>query len=204
MSSQMFSFSARHAVEVIRRLVSAGIGPQASFWSWITFPPVQSGQSRFKKRKRKTDSIIALGREKHLNASNIFTPGLNYCTVQQSVQLGFLFKQPASAFLSQLSCLSGRYSSDAVACKHNRLGLCLPAEQLNQQEIQSQSINWWNNFNHLKALSWRRKTLTNGVQLLHFLFACFRFVVFFPLLPFKLSARMQFGNLAAESTDICS
>lgn len=57
-----------------------------------------------------------------------------------------------------------------------RLGLRLPAEQLNQQEIQSQSINWWNNFNHLRALSQRRKTLTNGVQLLHFLFACFRFV----------------------------
>jgi len=126
MSSQMFPFSARHAVEVIRRLVSAGIGPQASFWSWITFPPVQSGQSRFKKKKRKkkrkTDSIIAQGHEKthtHLNASNIFTPGLKYCTVQQLVQLGLLFKQPASAFLSQLSCLSGRYSSDAVACKHN-------------------------------------------------------------------------------------
>lgn len=103
--------------------------------------------------------------------------------MQQSVQLGFLFKQPASAFLPQLSCLSGHYSSDAVACKHNRLGLCLPAEQLNQQEIQSQSINWWNNFNHLRALSWRRKTLTNGVQLLHFLFACFRFVVFFHSCP---------------------
>jgi len=64
-----------------------------------------------------------------------------------------------------------------------RLGLRLPAEQLNQQEIQSQSINWWNNFNHSWALSRRRKTLTNGAQLLHFLLACFQFVVFFPSCP---------------------
>jgi len=86
----------------------------------------QGFKKKKRKKKRKTDSIIAQGHEKthththtHLNASNIFTPGLKYCTVQQLVQLGLLFKQPASAFLSQLSCLSGRYSSDAVACKHN-------------------------------------------------------------------------------------
>lgn len=81
---------------------------------------VNQGKKKKKYKTRKTDSIIAQGHEKtHLNASNIFTPGLKYCTVQQLVQLGLLFKHPASAFLSQLSCLSGRYSSDAVARKHN-------------------------------------------------------------------------------------
>ncbi len=122
--AKMFSFSARHAVEVIRRLVSAGIGPPTS--SWTTFPPIQSGQSSLKKT-----ALLLRDVKTNLTASNIFTPGLNYCTAQRSVLSGScLF---ASAFLSQLSCLSGRCSSDAMACKHNCLSLCLAAEQLNQQ-----------------------------------------------------------------------
>lgn len=116
----MFLFSARHAVEVICRLVSAGIGPH--------FPQFNLVNQGLKQKKEQKTALLLRDVK---NKPNSFAPGLNYCTAQRSVQSGsYLF---ASAFLSQLSCLSGRCSSDAMACKHNRLSLCLAAEQLNQQ-----------------------------------------------------------------------
>lgn len=193
----MFSFSARHAVEVICRLVSAGIGPQVSSWSWIAFP-IWSIKVFFCLKKNRQHYCYET--KKKLNASHIFTPGLNYCTAQSdlylnSLRLRFCRSCPAYlAFAVQMQWLVSTTNSASAF----------------------QQSSWTNRKSSLSLLIGGTISIIRGLSVgeekrlqmvcnyCTFFSAAFDLLFFSPLLPFKLFARTQFGNLAAKLTAICS
>lgn len=150
--------------------------------------------------KEKQTALLLWDKKKKLNASHIFTPGLNYCTAQSdlylnSLRLRFCRSCPAYlAFAVQMQWLVSTTNSASAF----------------------QQSSWTNRKSSLSLLIGGTISIIRGLSVgeekrlqmvcnyCTFFSAAFDLLFFSPLLPFKLFAGTQFGNLAAKSTAICS